>query len=84
MAITVATQKKRGPFTSSAPGCSVALKAAVQVVALTLKQLQPTEPSLRHDTNIRHGCRALIADAGEKQRSRRGPGRGMKGYPLVN
>lgn len=42
--------------------------AAVQVVALTLKQLQPTEPSLRHDTNIRHGCRALIADAGEKQR----------------
>jgi hypothetical protein len=38
------------------------------VVALTLKQLQPTEPSLRHDTNIRHGCRALIADAGEKQR----------------
>eukprot|EP00435_Cladocopium_sp_Y103_P046238 s235_g13.t1 len=37
--------------------------AAVQVVGLTLKQLQPTEPSLRHDTNIRHGCRALIADA---------------------
>eukprot|EP00439_Symbiodinium_sp_Y106_P037114 s1935_g4.t1 len=33
----------------------------VQVVGLTLKQLRPEEPSLRHDTNIRHGCKALIA-----------------------
>ena len=39
------------------------LQEAVQVVGLTLKQLLPSEPSLRHDTNIRHGCRALILAA---------------------
>ena len=39
------------------------LQEAVQVVGLTLKQLLPFEPSLRHDTNIRHGCRALILAA---------------------
>ncbi|CAJ1434771.1 unnamed protein product [Effrenium voratum] len=34
---------------------------AVQVVGLALKQLRPEEPTLRHDTNIRHCCQALIA-----------------------
>ncbi|CAK9008285.1 unnamed protein product [Durusdinium trenchii] len=40
---------------------------AVQVVGLVLKQLKPSEPSLRHDTNIRHGCQELIARVRQRQ-----------------
>lgn len=37
------------------------------MVGLVLKQLKPSEPSLRHDTNIRHGCQELIARVRQRQ-----------------
>lgn len=41
-----------------AEGCG---EEVVQVTGLVLKQLEPKHPTLRHDTTMRHGCKALIS-----------------------